>query len=326
LHSFNKLPPSLPAAHPPTLVNDIAPTFTQGIQLQVLAMGASCYRVTFDAGELLFGEFKLQTTTQDDTQAVRHTFDCSDCSFGPLSAINISLDVSCRVVIVRAVGLGASQSYTLATFTAMSPSPTFTQASDTLATVKAVLQPTLEVYEDATSGTHARGYTLLPLSVDVITSHSPTIVSIQLSLGVAPSYVMFRLAPLLTLPQLASSIVGLSGLLGAFGLAFMAFERKLAIAGREPREAADKLRAKVKSPFSPVGPSEMGSPSLLRVVRSTSDGSGGVVPMQGSMPVSSSVPDYGRDGRTTFSPLRRLSSALTGRQRQREAVQASVFV
>jgi hypothetical protein len=313
----------------PPLLDAIAPSFDTLMQVNIHAMGPLCRNISVMQTGILTGVFTLGSVVDNSTLAVQHTLKCDGCALGPLSALNMSLDASCQSLRVEAIASGATGSVTVVAFSASSDGNVPDGSDVTLSSVDAVLVPSLETFEDVTAAVKRRGYLLAPSSVLVQSSLRPAAVTLSITLNIAPTYVMQRVAPILSLTQLASNIVGLSGLLGAFGLMFMATERRLIMCNRMPNERPLDIQRRVKtvkaSPFtSPdVAANPMGESSHSIALQLDDEVMDGQMDGQTSRRMAGT---HDSGGRNSFAPISRRFTNLLGARTQGGMSKASVFV
>jgi hypothetical protein len=116
-------------------------------------------------------------------------------------------------------------------FVATSPSVVSSSTGLGIASVHLTLQPQLEVVNNRITGVGARGYSVVVAASDVALTPTtasavpPRPVSVMISWAASGDFVYTELVPIMSLSQLASSIIGLLGILGGFGVVFACVER-----------------------------------------------------------------------------------------------------
>ena len=165
---------------------------------------------------------------------------CAACSFTASSSLTFSLPFSCQALHMEAVAVAATGAVTNAVFNppggataAAAPAPALLSGAQwTLSVMPSAL-------EDRLSGRRAKGYVLLP-SPDAAVSRTPrtaalvgggamllprtAAVRVTLRVALEPTLSTITYQPSQTATDLASSIVGLAGLVGFFGALFKVAE------------------------------------------------------------------------------------------------------
>lgn len=205
------------SAAPPSL----PPYFSSGMLLRIVVQGPACGALTDNTNGsfgLLGGAWVLSTSTANESQS--HTLDlvCGDCTFGPLSEIDVSLDGRCQNVAITAAAVGAQGDVAVYAFGASGGAAEGGYLSEFVLSVP----PTLDVlYDAAVLHASTRGLLLVGATADPMRSATPpAAVRVRAGLAVSGSLVQTRVDPIITLPQLISSLTGLAGMLGAFAAAF----------------------------------------------------------------------------------------------------------
>ncbi len=177
---------------------------------------------------------------------------CAACAFTASSSLTFALPFTCQALHMEAVAVAATGAITYAVF---NPPSAATAAASPVPALLSGAQWTLTVMssalEDRLSGRRAKGYVLLP-SPDATVSLTPltaalvgggagllpltAAVRVTLRVSLEPTLSTITLLPSQTATDLASSIVGLAGLVGFFGALFKVAE---AIGARCPRRGGD---------------------------------------------------------------------------------------
>ncbi len=200
-----------------------------GIQVRVLASGngAVCAsELTWSASNT--GWIHTSTTSCGESSASQLVFKCADCALTPTSTLNIILPYSCQSLLIEAAaidGSGAVTAFALPSEeTTATPGTLLSSISWTLPTLLSIVNSSIA------SLPSARGYTLTKLSPDVkihtLTPSStglaviPTAstISIVISLPLNTFYAVTVLSEKQSITVLLSSIVGLAGVFGVFGM------------------------------------------------------------------------------------------------------------
>lgn len=208
------MPPFFPAA------------LRSGVEMRMSTLGADCAAPLSYASEaLLAGAFALRNTeANNETQRYDHVFECSTCGFGPLSLLTVTFPVACQMFIMTAASIGATGDVYVASTVAVNPSKVDSAAGTILVGVNVTLQPQLEVFLDTVAGVSNRGYAVFSAtaSIAVVDSSSlakpPDSVTLVFDWGARNVYTATNVVPIMSAYQLVSSIVGLFGIYGGFGL------------------------------------------------------------------------------------------------------------
>ena len=217
--------------------------FTSGLTIQLTLQGSACGNVSSaGAAGLLGGAFAYSLASSAASGSHTHRWDCPACSFGPGSALPLLLPAQCSLALlgVAAVGVtGDALALSLvvdARGVAAQGGASAASASASPATAPSVqalvsLSTVLEVLQDSVGGRSARGYSLTGGAVSYAAVPASGgggggggLLQLTIALPTAASYRRILLAPTVSLLQLASSIVGLAGLLSVFAFLFGATE------------------------------------------------------------------------------------------------------
>jgi hypothetical protein len=205
-----------------TSPSGLAPTLQSGMQLQLITMGPLCSLLTLASEGLLAGQFVLNTNVSTAGGRIVHTIDCQSCMFGPLSGLTLALDPSCQSLQLSMFAVGV-----LDAMTAMSIQLGGLGNGSFLSTASLVASPQLVVQNNARSNVVSRGVAVTFQSYSPQYATAPASVSISVSLAIALEYVNINIVPVNSALQLASSIIALSGLFGAFAMAISPTENKI---------------------------------------------------------------------------------------------------
>ena len=199
---------------------------SRGFEVRVSSHGPQCGDPAFTSRALIAGNFSVRAMPTDRATASNEiSFFCEDCAFGPLSSVSIVFPPACQTFRITALTIGATGSISISTVT-VSAKQDISTTDSFLETVSIVLQPQLEYVTDTTviPPTHQRGYIIALTSVDKVMSTDPEATTLDIDLAVSSTYSHLRFVPIRTVTQLLSAIVGLTGLIGGFGFAFIFFE------------------------------------------------------------------------------------------------------
>ena len=207
------LPPGLSSIAPPTLLG--------GLEIRISTMGPACNATLgVAAHQLISGDFVSSVVSADHaTESYTHLFSCPLCAFGPMSSLAVTFNADCQSFSVTANAVGATgTSYVANTVVTRPDAVVASRSSLALTRVNIALEPQLEVYSDRFANVVQRGYSVVVAGVDP-TVGVPMAVPILLEFSLATSsvYVFTEVVRVLTLTQLASSIIGLLGLVSGFG-------------------------------------------------------------------------------------------------------------
>ncbi len=203
--------------------------------------GACAAPLSMTTTSLDSGSFVLKSTADCGGSGIsQHTLTCPGCRLTSDTSVSLLFDYSCQSMLLEA--LGSSPSYpgplalsTISAPTARTASP---KPGVLLTSLTWQLTPVLSVlWDNVTSANSAIGWyladsklTLAPFltppalngSLSIIPSASPVTVTFALSLS--STYSSTLLTQRVPITQLLANIVGLSGLLAFFGMAFGSFE------------------------------------------------------------------------------------------------------
>jgi hypothetical protein len=133
--------------------------------------------------------------------------------------MQITVPASCQTLLLHGFAVNSLGLVTQASFTASATCPANLQGCTNLTAVGVAMELTLEVEVRETDAGQVlrRGFGILPTTGFSPTNVDPNVVLLRVTLPVQPSFVSRQVRRGTTLSQLASSIIGLSGLLGLFG-------------------------------------------------------------------------------------------------------------
>lgn len=251
---YNPFTPDVPWASPVSSVTPSLPA--SSVQVRILAHSElGCTKpVTMAGVGLAAGSWKNESSIDCEDRRSLLSFTCSSCDFTPASSFHFTLPYTCQatyVEIISADATGALQ------FVALKQDLTTATNSAFLKSVSWTVSVTSAFYDNLITSKQARGYQLrseassstLSTSIDAKT---PTLkplessVSFSIHLPLASAFSYTKLAPRQTYADLASTLVGLLGLLGAFRFFFEAAERLCAPApAPDPAAVQRALKAAV---------------------------------------------------------------------------------
>jgi hypothetical protein len=236
---YNPFTPDVPWASP---VSSILPSLpASSVQVRVLAQSAlGCTKpVTLAGVGLAAGSWGNESSYNfidcEDGRSLL-SFSCFRCDFTPASSFHFTLPYTCQatyVEILSADATGALQ------FVALKQDVTTATNSAFLKSISWTVSVTSAFYDNLITSKQARGYQLrseassstLSTSFDATNRESWTLkplessVSFSIHLPLASAFSYTKLAPRQTYADLASTLVGLLGLLSAFRFLFEAAER-----------------------------------------------------------------------------------------------------
>ena len=208
----------------------IAPDLATGFLVEVVAMGPQCATFNWSAAALVAGNFTLTTRVDTPTARTSHVLACPDCAFGPLSDLTLLVQGSCQSLEVTTVTVGIEGGTKATRYSLGRATPSYTSSQGWLVAATLPLSPRLAVLHDEVASVTTRALTheaAVPEQTfwsAPLTGDDPRI-TITVNLPAAVDYVAIQVLPIVKPTQLASSIIGLSGLLGAFAIAFRAVNR-----------------------------------------------------------------------------------------------------
>ncbi len=249
--------------------------------------GACVAPLSITTTSLDSGSFVIKSTADCDGSGIsQHTLTCPGCRFTSDTAISLVFDYSCQSMLLEA--LGSSPSYpgplalsTIAAPTARTAPP---KAGALLTSLTWELTPVLSVlWDNITAANSAIGWyladsklTLAPFftppglngSLSIIPTASSVTVTFALSLS--STYSSTLLTQRVPITQLLANIVGLSGLLTFFGMAFGSFEgycarKKGGVGAHKHLPLSSKIGSIGDGGGSAPGGSPMEASSLLAV-------------------------------------------------------------
>lgn len=192
---------------------------TQGIQIRISSQGSLCGAPTTAQQALLAGNFSYSSVLVDNRSAsFLHSFSCSNCAFGPLSSLFITFPLSCQQFHATATFIGATGSVSIASV--------LIGADAALSGAVVSFQPLLEIVNDTTRApfVETSGYILGGTSVTTVFDAKSDSTVLHIMMPISSSYTQIKSVPIRTLIQLLSSLIGLTGVIGGFGMAFVMLE------------------------------------------------------------------------------------------------------
>ena len=251
---YNPFTPDVPWA---SAVSSIAPPLpSSSVQVRVLALSSlDCKSaVTSASVGLVAGAWSEESLTCSEKPVgfTLLTFSCSHCEFTPASAFHFTLPYTCQATYVELVSTDATGALQ---FVALNQNLTTATDLAFLKSVSWTVSVTPALYDNSITNKQARGYQLrseassstLTSSFDKTNPQTWTLkpleasVSFSIYLPLASAFSYTKLELRQTLVDLASTLVGLLGLLGAFRIFFMLAERMCAPA--PPPDPAAAKRA-----------------------------------------------------------------------------------
>ena len=203
--------------------------------------GACAAPLSMTTSSLDSGAFVLQSTADCGGSGIsQHTLTCPGCRFTSDTAVSLAFDYSCQSMLLEALGSSPAHPGPLS-LSLLSAPPARTAAPKAGALLTSLtwqLSPVLSVlWDNVTAASSAIGWyladskltlapPLLPPVVNVSLSLLPTAspVTVTFALALSSTYSSTLLTQRVPVTQLLANIVGLSGLLAIFGLAFGSFE------------------------------------------------------------------------------------------------------
>ena len=203
--------------------------------------GACAAPLSMTTAGLARGAFVRQSTADCGGSGVsQHTLTCPGCQLTSDTSISLAFDFSCQSMLLEALGASPSYPGPLA-LSALAAPPALTAAPKPGALLTSVtwqLTPVLSVlWDNVTASNSAIGWemadsklTLAPFltppalngTLSIIPAASP--VTVTFALALSTTYSSTLLTQRVPITQLLANIVGLSGLLAFFGMAFSSFE------------------------------------------------------------------------------------------------------
>jgi hypothetical protein len=159
----------------------LLPQLTSGLVIVLGLHGPACGWVTVGETALAAGKFIVTTSQLDplSSSLFLHTFECTNCAFGPLSALSLTIDGTCQSVALAMGTVGAQGAVSLSfrsltVDSVLEISDFATAAPSYLARVVLSSSPAVEVFTDKKAEVRRRGFLLeAPAIIDLETSLSP---------------------------------------------------------------------------------------------------------------------------------------------------------
>ncbi len=205
----------------------------------------------------------LSTPSVGGSGVAAHTFSCAGCVLTPAAALSVSLHYSCQSLLLEATA-GAPAEDGSGGSTGGGPKPVAVSAvpGALLSTAAWTLTPLLSVVSNNITGRAFVGYSLTGSAVSssfaqlaapsgdaALLSVLPTtsVVRLSVALPLQPVYTQVSLSQRVPWTQLLANIVGLTGVVGFFGMLYGQFEKRLLVVSRgdtlqRTRGAADLER------------------------------------------------------------------------------------
>lgn len=277
MSSYTSVPP---ATANQRFYSDAAPT--SGLRVRVFAMGPACDSVVWSASNLLGGNFSYSAAANASTGAAVHDFLGPDCALSSISALDVSFDDTCQTFLVHTYAVSSTGFVSMASYSAAAPcGPRYSDASAECGAFRpaVAMAMTLDLLEVDGVNT-ARGFTVLTSAT--LPPEGGNLSSglrlLRIALPLASLYVAKAVGKKTTLAQLASSILGLVGILRAAALAlsmleavpghYHAFIRRLS---DWPRPHSRWLRSAGKSDSADCEAPDSASVDLLAAPRAESE-------------------------------------------------------
>ena len=165
---FFALPSPLPAL----------PRLTRGLLIEVGLTGSKCGTV---AGEP--EGFAYALTSGPDSTFI-HAYQCQECKFTPLSALELELDGTCQSIAVRVSAVGAEGQVTSVGYLAQPGA-----GSSYLTALSVTVRPQIQILDDAVKNVHRQGlgFTEVP-EVRTEAAAPPESVKLTVHLTALPYY------------------------------------------------------------------------------------------------------------------------------------------
>jgi len=201
-----------------------------GLTVQVVALGPLCGTTAWQSLNLLgLTGFTHAASFNTSTGLAVHTFACDSCAFTPSSTLDLTLHPSCQALTLHAAAVSTAGTLSIASYTIDPPAPAVIPP----AAVAVTFALTLDVEVDSAGATASggggpqrrRGISVTPEPAFSPPSSDPSVLLLRINLPIAPAFVNRQLRTVTTPTQLASSIIGLSGLLSGFGVLLARIER-----------------------------------------------------------------------------------------------------
>lgn len=271
LYGYASLPTFAYTSEPPSVA---PPSLKTGLELRISVMGSTCSSpIAVSMPTLTRGGFKVSVARRDSTvEFYEHLFSCPDCAFDAASILQVTFAEECTAFIVTVATVGAAGSTYVSSTVVESPSSIASDTGRVLTSSHITVVPQLQVLANHISGVVVRGYSVSVSTVNVVTVPStlwprvPVVLSFLLQ--TSDTFVLTEVVPIVSPTQLVSSIVGLFGLLGAFGQLFALLEY-LCLADSRRHEGASRFPsprlARIMKPlgsFIPFPPSPQSRPRV----------------------------------------------------------------
>ena len=215
------------------------------------------------------GTWALASTADCGGSGVsQHELTCIGCQLSSIASLTLTFHYSCQSLLLEAAGMAP---YPVAPSLQAAPAPATAAAGGALlSTLVWTLSPVLGVVWDNASATGSAsalgwqlaaqslvpGLPLLPLAAAsgaLRVQPAAASVSLLVQFPLASTYASTLLTPRVPWTQLLSNIIGLSGVLSLFGMAFGYFELLAAKTGGPAEEAEGAVHEKPEVPVAAHG-------------------------------------------------------------------------
>lgn len=210
-----------------------------GIQIRVKSQGSNCGSpIYYMTAPTILGNFSYAVVPENATASYEHIFFCQQCAFGRYSSMSVTFPPSCQSLrlLVFLVGARGSVSAASAVLSSEPPSSMHTSATFNI-------EPQLEVVNDTTRAYLVRGYVLGSTSLSTVSSATPPSMTLHLNFGTSTTYSRVTAVFIRTPYQLLSSLIGITGIVGGFGVLFQVQKQLCSRRSRIIRASSRKLTA-----------------------------------------------------------------------------------
>lgn len=203
-----------------------------GVHIRIHTMGVQCVLEAWTVTSLLAGNFTHRVSYNETSGESVHDFACPDCALTAISALDLYFDASCQTFLVLASAVSSTGFESLASYVVSAPCGPLASTYPGRQGCAALSGPVPAVAMTMTldllqvDGLDSeRGFSVMPrttLPPDGVNSSSGVLLRVALPLSEA--YVSRGVDMKTSLAQLASSILGLVGILSAAGASLSLIE------------------------------------------------------------------------------------------------------